>query len=554
MEPTRVTSRPSNRVATRSKAHSLPPFLRRFAREEDGVIVAFSVYFMLIILFVGAVGVDVMRFESQRSKLQHTLDQAVLAAADLDQMSPPAQVVADYFEKAGLTNAELLTTVVDEGLNYREVTATAREVMPTQLSHMLGLAEMTAPAASAAEERVDSVEISMVLDVSGSMDGSRINRLRPAAISFVDTVLALSDDEDVSISIVPYATQVAAGETLLNQFNRSDSHDYSHCLNFNASDFSTTSMTPAASGSRTYEQTQHFDVFTYSNDPQGLSDEPGSGSWWRHTPRYHTEPVCHVRASSQILPLSNNTVDLHGQINALEAGGNTSMDIGVKWGAALLDPSLQPVVSSLVTSNEIDSAFNGRPLDYTDPNSIKVLVVMTDGQNTDQYMVRPEFRSGNSNVYYNASNGRYAVYRNSRYYYQTGSGARMIRSYDWTWSLSSSWVRLSYQDLFARASLAWIAYYFYGDLDWNYWNNWYHYPSTSVSGSTKDNRLQEACNAAKNNGIVIYTIGFEAPWQGANELQQCASTPSHFFDVQGLEIEEAFSAIAQSISQLKLTQ
>ncbi|WP_273499145.1 hypothetical protein [Lentibacter algarum] len=43
MEPTRVTSRPSNRVATRSKAHSLPPFLRRFAREEDGVIVAFSV-------------------------------------------------------------------------------------------------------------------------------------------------------------------------------------------------------------------------------------------------------------------------------------------------------------------------------------------------------------------------------------------------------------------------------------------------------------------------------------------------------------------------------
>ena len=244
MEPTRVTSRPSNRVATRSKAHSLPPFLRRFAREEDGVIVAFSVYFMLIILFVGAVGVDVMRFESQRSKLQHTLDQAVLAAADLDQLSPPAQVVADYFEKAGLTNAELLTTVVDEGLNYREVTATAREVMPTQLSHMLGLAEMTAPAASAAEERVDSVEISMVLDVSGSMDGSRITRLRPAAISFVDTVLALSDAEDVSISIVPYATQVAAGQTLLNQFNRTASHNYSHSLNFNARASSPTTMTP----------------------------------------------------------------------------------------------------------------------------------------------------------------------------------------------------------------------------------------------------------------------------------------------------------------------
>ncbi|WP_438990918.1 pilus assembly protein TadG-related protein [Lentibacter sp.] len=553
MEPTRARSRPA-RAALRPNAPHLASVLRRFAREEDGVIVAFSVYFMLIILLVGAIGVDVMRYESQRSRLQHVLDQAVLAAADLDQLSPPAEVVADYFAKSGLPNAELLTTVVDDGINYREVRATAREVMPTQLSHMLGIAEMSAPAASAAREQVDSVEISLVLDISGSMRNRRIQYLRPAAVSFVDTVLALSDDNDVSISLVPYATQVSAGQPLLSQFNRADSHDYSHCINFEPADFTTTAMFPASNSGHNYQQTMHFDVFAYANDPQGLSDEPNTGSWWRHSPRYHAKPICHVRQSSQILPVSNDVSALHNQINALVADGNTSMDIGVKWGAALLDPSLQPVVSNLVASNTIDNAFEGRPLSYDDPNSIKVLVLMTDGQNTSQYIMRPHFRTGNSDVYYNASNDRYAVFRNERYYYQTESGARMIRAEDWSWSQPSGFTRLPYQDLFARVSLSWIAAYFYQDIDPQFWNNWYAFPSTPTYGGVKDNRLQDTCDAAKNNGIVVYTIGFQAPEDGIRELLECASSPSHFFDVEGLEIEDAFSAIAQSISQLKLIQ
>ncbi|WP_439111283.1 pilus assembly protein TadG-related protein [Lentibacter sp.] len=541
MDLTPVTSRSGDRFAMPSK---VAPFLKRFAREEDGVIVAFSVYFMLMILFVGAVGVDVMRYESQRSRLQHVLDQAVLAAADLDQRSPPAEVVADYFAKSGLTNAELLTTVVNEGLNFREVSATAREVVPTQISHMLGINQMMAPAASAAEERVDSVEISMVLDVSGSMNGSRLNNLRPAARDFVDTVLALSDAEDVSISIVPYATQVAAGEELLNQFRTHDSHDYSSCINFDDNDFDTTAMSPLANGSQSYQQTAHFDKFTYSVDTssEGLRDTQGS------------LPVCSNRPSSEILPLSNNVNALHGQINALAANGNTSADLGIKWGAALLDPSLQPVVNNLIASNTVDNAFAGRPLDYTDPNSIKVLVVMTDGQNTNQYMLRDPYRSGNSNVYYNAGTNRFAVRYNNRYYEQSWSGNSQIRSNNWSWSLGGGYSRLSNQDLFAKVSQAWIAYYIYGGIDGNAWNTWYNGPDTSVSGWTKDSRMQDICSAAKNQGIVIYTIGFQAPTHGSDELRQCASSPSHFFDVAGLDIGEAFSAIAQSISQLKLIQ
>ena len=573
-----IVSKQLGETAYRTRpGRALQRHLQAFRDDESGVIVAFSVWFMLLILFVGALGVDVMRFESQRTRLQSALDQAVLAAADLDQKSPAASVVADYFDKFNV-DAELTSTIVDEGLNYRNVQATARQIVPTQLLHMLNVDEMIAPAASEAEERVEGIEISMVLDVSGSMAGTRIQRLQPAAIEFVDTVLALSDAEDVSISIVPYATQVGAGESLLEEFRTSEGQDYSHCINFDSDDFDTTAMAPLANGSHTYKATQHFDPWYEVEDSYGLTypNTNTTGTTRKRTGKY-TLPVCPNYEHSQILPLTNNTTLLYGRINGLVAGGNTSSDIGVKWGAALLDPSLQPVVTNLIAKGEVQSVFGGLPRAYSDPDSIKVMVVMADGQNTSQYYMRDEFRSGDSNVWYDPEHDRYAVYYNSRYYYQNQSGNYSIStSYrEWSlndinkngWSNSSNYdpnddrldgslqvngfFRLSNQELFARASNEWIddvLYKYIGSYNWD------SSPRTYVGSTTKDNRMQDTCDAAKNAGVVIYTIGFEAGSHGEDELEDCASSPSHFFDVEGTEISEAFSAIAQSISQLKLIQ
>ena len=41
---------------------------------------------------------------------------------------------------------------------------------------------------------------------------------------------------------------------------------------------------------------------------------------------------------------------------------------------------------------------------------------------------------------------------------------------------------------------------------------------------------------------------------GKAVIKDCASSDSHFFDVNGLEISDAFSSIASSIRKLRLTQ
>ncbi|MFC6687296.1 hypothetical protein [Jhaorihella thermophila] len=75
-----------------------------------------------------------------------------------------------------------------------------------------------------------------------------------------------------------------------------------------------------------------------------------------------------------------------------------------------------------------------------------------------------------------------------------------------------------------------------------------------IRPNSKNWRSHAICDAAKDAGIVVYTISFEAPSNGKAVLMDCASSDSHYFDVKGLEIRDAFAAIASSIRKLRLTQ
>jgi hypothetical protein len=61
----------------------------------------------------------------------------------------------------------------------------------------------------------------------------------------------------------------------------------------------------------------------------------------------------------------------------------------MKWGTALLDPSMRPLLDTIPT---IDPAFRGsRPADYRDGITSKYVVIMTDGQTVSSRRVRPQY-------------------------------------------------------------------------------------------------------------------------------------------------------------------
>ncbi|MEO1399313.1 MAG: hypothetical protein AAFU56_10680, partial [Pseudomonadota bacterium] len=119
---------------------------------------------------------------------------------------------------------------------------------------------------------------------------------------------------------------------------------------------------------------------------------------------------------------------------------------------------------------------------------------------------------------------------------------------------------LTWPQLWAEMSMSHRAYSHFYQRYYNadhYYDNYYRgstAPREAVNAAQKDTRLNNICSAAKANGVIIFTIGFEVTDASAIVMQNCASTANHFYRVEGLEIEYAFESIANQINQLKLTQ
>jgi Flp pilus assembly protein TadG len=189
-----------------------------FLGSEEGNMTVFSVFMTVLILMITGAAVDIMRFEAVRAEMQSTMDRAVLAAADLDQRQDPVDVVNDYMNKAGLAGV-MSGVQVEESSTARTVTAWGDGVLDTIFLGMSGFDTLTAPALSSAEERIANVEISMVLDISGSMRfNDRINKLKPAAQAFVDKVMDEDSNGVTTLNLIPFAGHVNPGNTLFNYF------------------------------------------------------------------------------------------------------------------------------------------------------------------------------------------------------------------------------------------------------------------------------------------------------------------------------------------------
>ncbi|WP_372885655.1 pilus assembly protein TadG-related protein [Shimia sp.] len=588
-------------------------WLRRFARDEDGVLVGFAVFLFIMILMIGGVGIDVIRSEMKRTRLQHTLDRAILAAADLNQERDPQAVVEDYFAKSGMTDY-LASVTVDDGLNYRVVEASASMDIKTHFIKVFGIDKVAVPASGRAEERIGNLEISLVLDVSGSMNSnSRLTNLKIAAKDFIETMADNSEEGALSVSIIPYATQVSIPETLFDTLNASVTGDvdvetaldggtsdkaasqqgYSHCIHFDDDDFATTALDPADR----WTQALHFSPWSYydgrDNDPKELVQSP----------------VCRADSASEAMVLQGDVATLKSYIDGLYATGNTSIDLGMKWGAALLDSSTRASIGYMIEQGAVSSDFTGRPYGKDGgETSLKVIVLMTDGQNTSQYYVNDGYRSGDSDIWWNDQEEVYSVYAGTDRYDKNGNGAYDDDLYYWPdtnqWAdhpygngeiTTTEWVehveeyckrynrkgnckkwgtkktyeevittvsedgeavQLQYPDLWAYTSLKWNVEENYEPWmdDSQAWSDWYYAVRRYVSSSIKNSRTKAICDAAKAEDIIVFTIGFEAPSSGQAILQDCASSDNHYFDVDGLEIKDAFAAIASSIAQLKLTQ
>ena len=73
----------SGRATAKALRHATAGRLTDFGKSESGAMIIFGLIIFVLMLLIGGMAVDLMRFESTRSKLQSTADRASLASRDL---------------------------------------------------------------------------------------------------------------------------------------------------------------------------------------------------------------------------------------------------------------------------------------------------------------------------------------------------------------------------------------------------------------------------------------------------------------------------------------
>lgn len=461
--------------------------IARFKREEDGAMTLLALFIIMMIALVGGIGVDLMHNEMERTKLQNTLDRAVLAAAHIDQELDPESVVRDYFEKSNQTQY-LQSVEVFEDSTKRRVTATAHKDVPTQFMRLMGVDTLRAPGRSQAEERFPNIEISLVMDISRSMNnGDKMSQMRTAGIGFTHAILRSDTANRVSLSVVPFSEHVALTEPMFDALNVTKRHDYSYCVEIDPGAYNKTHMgNPASIMNTTFQQTPHF---------QWLDS---------HRNNINSNPNCPDKNHQHIRPFEQDSGELTRGFNGVSGLGSRSIYRGMKWGVALLDPSTRPLVSSLVAAGEVDAVFDGRPADYNDDATLKVVVLMSSGENMPSMRIAAD---------------------------KYDSPSELVQ-----WSRNN------------------LLYYLDRHVPEDEHNEWYSQEEDAASGNTK---LADICEAAKaNNKIVIYTVAFEFTNDADpafDTLRNCASSPSHFYTSYSDELIDHLFSIGSKITSLRLT-
>ncbi|QQR39526.1 Tad domain-containing protein [Devosia rhizoryzae] len=425
----------------------------------------------MLVLAGGAT--DMARYEAHRAQLQDGVDRGVLAAASLSQTMNVQSTISDYLKTLSFKDDVTLSVTPNVALNNRTITVTADYEMPTGFLPLIGIASLPIHVVAQAQERRSNVEMSLMLDFSGSMAGSKYTSLKSAATQFVQTMITPQTASYTSLNIVPYAGQVSVGQTIFDAMQGARAHYNSSCFLLRRPDYAAGLINLAGR-----EQIPHF---TKWNDTNSKPTMPAN-----------MNPAWCPSDDTSITFMSNNQTDLVNKIAGYKMYDGTGTAIAMKWGLMLLDPALRPLIMQAVQHNMVPANFAGRPADFTDGNTIKVLVLMTDGAITEQYTALDPTKD-----------------------VRAPNNTKLLR-----------------------------------DTSYN----------TDQSVTETKKHFKTVCQMARTNNVLVFTVGFQLRDSNAgelamkNELRACATSTSHYYDVQGLDIATAFRSIATTIQRVKLTQ
>ncbi|MBS0270486.1 MAG: VWA domain-containing protein, partial [Proteobacteria bacterium] len=370
-------------LAGKSREHA--GSLYRFAADSRGdVAIVFGLMTLVLLMMVG-LAVDYGRLINARNQTLEAADAAVLAGARALQTNGGDQadaikVAQAYYKQAVQSRISVVSNsdtidfaVTDNGTavvsNGNASIATpfmsVAGVKTLPLLHVNGTDYAKAVLAVGGNAELN-LEVSMMLDITGSMAGQKLTDMKAAASDLVNIVVWQDQSKYTSrIAIVPFAYDVrlpASSFPLATGTTQTGSNPPSCVVERTGTD-KYTDDSPSAG---------HY-VMVH-NKPTTTTTTTGKGKDKVTTTTTTYSPTCDVASSAQAVPLSSDKTALLAKINGLATAGSTAGHIGTAWAWYMLSPNW----GSLWASSSMPAAYGTDKLK-------KIAVLMTDGEYNTQY-------------------------------------------------------------------------------------------------------------------------------------------------------------------------
>ncbi len=321
-------------------------FIRDIATDNQGTTAPLFAVMFMVLMFIVGMAVDFGRATHAERRIAAAADAAALAAgrAMLDGRLSDDDVreLGLKFFSENIKSGDLQSSINSVELVLDRAAGTVRVIVDagieTEITRVRGFDTVDVGVTAAVAADQQDLEVSLALDVTGSMRGrNKIQDLQAAAKDLIDILIPDSGSpNDVRIGLAPYAASVNAGRY--------------------ADD-----ATDGASNSCVHER-GGFEAFTDA--------APGRGTWLGYTSGLRCP-------SATIVPITDDKSTLKSAINRYRASGSTAGHIGTAWAWYLVSPEWASIWPSA-----------SRPVDYDETETRKVVVLMTDGEFNTYYRGR----------------------------------------------------------------------------------------------------------------------------------------------------------------------
>ncbi len=360
-----------------SRKHSIGTFRKD---ESGSVAIIFGLLATVLFLSVGA-AVDIGRWQHARTRTLAAIDAAVLAGGRSFQVNPDAakalQVAANVYADNINTRSPVLSdnvafVAVD---NNTAFTATGNAWIQTPFLKMAKVdklpllnnagtefAKAVLPGGGSLNAKTH-LEVSVMLDITGSMAGSKLTAMKTAAKDLVDIVVWADQSTYTSrIALVPFSSHVNVA---------------TYATAVRGASVSGTA-TPATYESAVYDRYRITSGSSRLSLTTCVSERTGAEAYTDAPPTTarvgRAYGACAPSSSSTIIPLTNDKTALKNAIDSYSAAGSTAGHLGTAWAWYMISPKwayLWPEAN--------------RPKSYEAADVKKVIILMTDGEYNTQY-------------------------------------------------------------------------------------------------------------------------------------------------------------------------